>query len=127
MTAIILALGIIAFGFILSGGGKTQIERAVADCNLTTRQAGALTTGDYAMVKDGGKTLIVRVKDGYGDVTSDAMACTIKRLEMKASTVQRIGDTRAIDGTQSDEWGHYRAIWSYHPVNGMTLIVEEKG
>jgi len=32
-----------------------------------------------------------------------------------------INTTRALDGTQSDEWDGYKARWTYHPDAGVRI------
>ena len=36
---------------------------------------------------------------------------------------QRMLLTRAIDGTQEEQWGLYRATWTYHPDQGLNVVI----
>jgi len=37
-----------------------------------------------------------------------------------------MANTRSIDGTQSGRWNNYSIVWSYHPVDGMNVIITER-
>ena len=39
--------------------------------------------------------------------------------------VKTFGATRALDGRQQASWDGFEASWTYHPDNGLTLILRE--
>lgn len=54
----------------------------------------------------------------FGDVT-----CLLGMLDAPSGVESRMENTRALDGTQESEWGDYSASWTYHPDDGLNLIV----
>jgi hypothetical protein len=34
--------------------------------------------------------------------------------------------TRALDGRQSETWEDFSASWTYHPDNGLDVLIREK-
>jgi hypothetical protein len=34
-------------------------------------------------------------------------------------------NTRALDGMQTASWGNYEASWTYHPDEGLDVVVTE--
>lgn len=98
---------------------RTTLERAKDHCAET---ATSIRTGDD------GRTLIgngVGVGSGRGDVTS--LGCIFRRLEVPDAVVARFDSTRALDGRQEASWDGYTASWSYHPDNGIDIVIEEVG
>jgi hypothetical protein len=76
-------------------------------------------------ITDGGKTLLVDSK-GSEDFTGapiSAVACVLKHLNVPQAVVAHMDSTRALDGRQEDTWPGYTASWTYHPDDGMDLIV----
>ena len=51
---------------------------------------------------------------------------SLKNLEFSGSIMSRIGNTRALDGTQTAESEIASASWTYHPDDGLSLVVELK-
>ncbi|HEX7134341.1 MAG TPA: hypothetical protein VF228_17325 [Iamia sp.] len=55
---------------------------------------------------------------------AEALAALLESLDFPASTLDRMGQTRALDGTQTAESELATAWWTYHPDDGMTVILE---
>ena len=34
--------------------------------------------------------------------------------------------SRALDGTQEQSWGDYSASWTYHPDDGLNIVIAER-
>ena len=62
-----------------------------------------------------------------GQATSTEVFCFLKRIGAPASLETKIGQTRALDGTRTDEWAEFEASWTYHPDSGLNLLVERTG
>ena len=102
-----------------SGPGVTAptrgpMEQVAASCgvsaasdgqSITMRTAGAKTTGGRS------------IKD---------VACVLVGLKAPQHIYSLIDATRALDGTQSESWGDYVARWTYHPDNGLTMVIAHK-
>ncbi|WP_341935300.1 hypothetical protein MRBLWO14_000945 [Microbacterium sp. LWO14-1.2] len=109
-----LIVGIIVILNVVSA--KSPFEAAIEDCNLEGSA--------YIRVGDDGDTLLI---DTQGDDSPGARftdtACVLVALGVPDSTVARMDSTRAMDGVQSDEFDGIKAQWSYHPDNGLDLIL----
>lgn len=87
------------------------------------------TSEDFFTVSDGGKTVSV---DGPVEGDSGALfdlqavTCVLNTLKAPDSITEKMLQTRALDGRQSDEWSTYEVSWSYHPDDGFNAIVETK-
>lgn len=64
---------------------------------------------------------------GSGEGTVHDAACLLNELEVPDSTIAKMDGTRALDGTQSDEFDDYEITWSYHPDDGLDFIIEAIG
>jgi hypothetical protein len=61
---------------------------------------------------------------GLGDVELPAL---LDDLGFPPSTMSKIGNTRALDGTLTADAPHVTASWTYHPDDGLSLVFERKG
>lgn len=96
---------------------RTALDQAYLDCG-----AGDLGDEGYSLVMDTqGDDDLAAGQDSYEDV-----ACVVAKLDIPDSVVARIDATRALDGMQSATWGEFGASWTYHPDNGLDLIVTEE-
>jgi len=78
-------------------------------------------------IADGGKTLII---DGAGEETTAGLSvtsleCLVKELGMPESVKAQMFDTRALDGRQTGTWPGFSASWSYHPDDGMDVVITQ--
>lgn len=78
-----------------------------------------------ARVTDEGETLIIRttgddtdVRASFADVT-----CILRELEAPSRTLHRMETTRSLDGRVTDSWDDYTAEWTYHPDDGLNVII----
>jgi len=65
------------------------------------------------------------IVDGAGDqyVSGPTADCVLDELEAPTSVRSQIESTTAMMGRQSDTWGDFEATWSFHPDNGLDLVV----
>ena len=61
--------------------------------------------------------------DGSGGVSTPVFQCVLERLGTPSAVRERMGETRAIDGTREESWGSYRATWTYHPDQGLHVVI----
>ena len=54
------------------------------------------------------------------------LSCVLQELDAPESLMQRMDTTRAIDGTREETWGPYRATWTYHPDQGLHVVISSK-
>lgn len=126
---IILAIvGLAACG----GGGKAAPTTTVKPKATTTTLASTpiRDAADACEMEadDDGKSISFDTKgeeDSRGDDVT-GVVCVLKALEAPDSLYSKLDHTRALDGTVSDEWGDFKATWSYHPDSGLFLVVEDQ-
>jgi hypothetical protein len=79
----------------------------------------------YVEVGDDGRTLTI---DGDGEeglgMSYEATAELLDALGAPDAIVSRMGQTRALDGTQEGSWEGYEATWTFHPDAGLDIVIE---
>lgn len=96
------------------GAGATALDAAAETC-------GAGNLGDN------GHSLTLNMKGeetGSGDLAIDDVVCVLNELDVPDVVLDKMAATRSLDGRQSDAWGVIEASWSYHPDNGLDVILE---
>ena len=61
---------------------------------------------------------------GVGDDIED-IACVLLALRAPSFVVTEIDNTRALDGMQRDHWRTFKASWTYHPDDGLNIVIHE--
>ncbi|MGO1319495.1 MAG: hypothetical protein ACTMIK_04505 [Galactobacter sp.] len=54
----------------------------------------------------------------------DVVGCFLGGIGVDSATLDKINQTRALDGRQQDTWGVWEASWGYHPDDGLNLVIE---
>ncbi|ROR94019.1 hypothetical protein EDD28_2453 [Salana multivorans] len=122
-TAIIVGVTLVALCAIIAivrlGNRATPLESAVESCGLGDKS-------HVASLRDGGRTLLLDNKGEEDVLGLDVfdIACVLDELHAPSSVIAKMDSTRALDGMQSASWGNIEATWSYHPSNGLDLILE---
>jgi hypothetical protein len=83
-----------------------------------------------AEIGDAGKSLVLDMEgqdNGSGVLPQTQVFCVLDRLEMPDSVRAKMESTRALDGSQSADWDGIEATWSYHPDDGLDVILELQG
>lgn len=94
----------------------SPVSAALDSCDVDLSDLGVL-------VMDGGASVELNANYSLGDVSPSNVECVLAELGSPDSVYARMGRTRALDGTQTAEWGSYSASWTYHPDNGLNVIV----
>lgn len=112
--AAVLVIVIIATVFVLANR-QSPFDAAVEACELES--------SPHVRVMDDGDTLAVDTEgnDSGGASIAD-LACVLTELDVPGSVMSRMDSTRALDGTQDDEFDGITVRWSYHPDNGLDAI-----
>jgi hypothetical protein len=97
----------------------TILEVAKSDC--AHGQAGT-----YVVIGDDGSTLTIDTKgeDSPG-VDVATVACILIAIDTPDAVISQLDATRAMDGRQDATWGDFSASWTYHPDDGLDLILQE--
>ncbi|AIY01960.1 hypothetical protein ART_2361 [Arthrobacter sp. PAMC 25486] len=112
-----LALG--AFVGAVSGALSESgaIPRAVEVCSATDMEG--------VSVMDGGKSLNLQTAGEESEgTTALTVVCVLGELDAPDSLYTKLESTRALDGNKSADWAGFTASWTYHPDDGLNIIVE---
>jgi hypothetical protein len=119
--------------FVVVGGVIALLTLAVGavaalsgddDDSMSLTEIASTIDSPHIEVADDGASLLI---DGDGEESSgaslDDIVLTLGLLDTPSSVVTRMSSTRALDGMQDATWGDYTASWTYHPDNGLDIIV----
>ena len=71
---------------------------------------------------DGGASIVVDTGSEYGSTAG--MDCVLDELSTSQSIMAQIGRTTAMMGVQDAEDDGLAYSWSYHPDNGVNMVIE---
>jgi hypothetical protein len=124
LACVTAAMFAITGGVIASSDGETNAPVAPAETMLKSAHdscsAGVLSDGDRTMVLDMGGE---EADSGY--LSFDQVTCVLAYVGVPSSVTSRMDATRALDGVQDAEWKGFTATWTYHPDNGLDVILTE--
>lgn len=104
---------------------KSLIQQASNSCHLDT---GAYGSGSaYATIGDAGYTITLSgsAKGRGNGLTDNEMVCALKAVSVPDRVVSEMDATRALDGMQRASWDKMSASWTYHPDDGLQVILTE--
>lgn len=94
----------------------TPLRHAFSACH-----SGDLADSDHTLVIDtAGKAY------DTGSDTVDGLMCTLGEIGTPRSVIAQMERTRALDGMQTADWDAFGASWTYHPDDGVDVIITEK-
>jgi hypothetical protein len=122
---VVLAAG--ALGFIIGRGSATespsdiaaQASRLPAAFESCTSQ----DVDDTMRLEDDGETIVVDTGSEYGSTAG--MDCVLSELGTPESILAEMGRTTAMMGVQDAEHDGIEYSWSYHPDNGVDLVITD--
>lgn len=78
-------------------------------------------------VSDEGKTLVINGmgEDSYGATIYDT-ACVLSEIGTPTYILSNMETTNSLMGRQSDTFDGIDVSWSYHPDNGLDVVVNKK-
>jgi len=95
----------------------SPFPRATVDCGLQRHPA--VTRGDQERTLD---------LDGVGEdslgLAFDEQLCILDALDVPDSVISKMESTRALDGRQEASWDNIIASWTYHPDDGLDVLLE---
>lgn len=95
---------------------RDEIRAALDSCGIQP-------VGNTTLLDGGEAAEIARVSKYDGPAIAD-LYCTLEALGAPQSLESKIGQTRALDGRQTSEWGDFAISWTYHPDDGATVLIE---
>jgi len=117
---------------LADGSELPGLLAAIVDCNPLDSTAVTfgqlIPDGRHLSPRDPPDTLEVRSPDEsaiqVGGI-NDPLAlhgCVLGVLEAPPGVMERMNQTRAIDGTLSETWPGYVVTWTYHPDQGLVAV-----
>lgn len=116
-TSVTLVLSFLTLSITLYFVDRAQVfENLAKECKISSIMKGVNLRNDSLELKTRGE---------YSDgVTFEKIGCALDYLDAPSSVRSKMNSTRALDGMQTASWSGYLATWTYHPDNGMKLILE---
>ena len=118
LVAIVLVLGAAVALYYLRFTGAQNFSSALDTCHAS---------GSYVRLAADKSSLTLQAENESGrGLSAPVFRCVLDELDAPASMRQRMLLTRAIDGTQEEQWGLYRATWTYHPDQGLNVVISAR-
>ena len=126
-----LAMFIVGFllAILLSVGAYVGMSylRTVAANNLAHSLDACSVSGPYArLASDKASLTLVAYGDGANGLSQTDFRCILNELDIPSSVRERMLITRAVDGAQHEEWNVYRVTWTYHPEDGLSVVLSTR-
>lgn len=86
--------------------------------------------GSRGDLSDADRTLYLDMKGediGSGALSWTTVECYLTELQAPEYIVRHMQSTRALDGRQSGSWETFEASWTYHPDDGLDILVRQVG
>ena len=124
-VAITIPLGVAAVALLAGPPIIHAAQEAMAPRFETAAEACELVP--LLVVADKGTTLTLTTagESGVSYTDIEDVACVLAKLEVPSYVVSHIDSTRALDGQQTDEWDGISARWTYHPEDGLHLVLRD--
>ena len=107
--------------------GGLYVARSTAASGFANAIDSCHAQGLHARLASDEISLTLEAFSDSGDsLTTPIFQCVLGKLGTPAAVRERMYATRAIDGTQSEEWGSYKATWTYEPDQGLTVIISSR-
>jgi hypothetical protein len=96
------------------------LKDAASKCGVPHDDDAKLGDNDTSLTLNGQgkKDLLTGLPDGIFD-------CILKAAKTPDFVRSQMSSTRALDGTQRATWGTISASWTYHPDNGLDVVMTE--
>lgn len=124
-VAITIPLGVAAVALLAGPPIIHAAQEAMTPRFETAAEACELVP--LLVVADKGTTLTLTTagESGVSYTDIEDVACVLAKLEVPSYVVSHIDSTRALDGQQTDEWDGISARWTYHPEDGLHLVLRD--
>jgi hypothetical protein len=106
----------------LAGGLSSLVpDQSMADAATTCD----VETNSWIVLGDEGQSIAMQSEgaEASGADYADVL-CILDALDVPDSVLNRIDNTRALDGRQSATWDQLTASWGYHPDNGLDIVID---
>lgn len=115
---VLAGLALLLTGCAADASAGPDLEAVVDECRIGS--------SDFARVGDEGRSLTLdqRGNEDANGLGYDDIECVLDAIDMPDSAFERMLQTSSNDGFQDAEWDQTRATWSYHPDDGLNVIIE---
>ena len=103
---------------------KTKLEEAYNTCCEGSKAEYAKLGYDKMSLKIDTNPNDSKYSNSYEKDAIAAIQAINIYLGLPSSLLEKMSNTRALDGVQSQNCGTYTATWSYHPDSGLNVIYE---
>lgn len=118
---------LLAIVLVLAGAAALYYPRFAGSHNLSSAVDACHASGSYVRLATDKSSLTLQAENEAGSgLSSPIFLCILDELDAPAAMRQRMLLTRAIDGTQEEQWGLYRATWTYHPEQGLNVVISAR-
>ena len=118
ISALLVVASVVGGLYVARSTAASGFAHAVDSCHAQ---------GLHARLASDETSLTLEAFSDSGDsLTTPIFQCVLGKLGTPASVRERMYATRAIDGTQSEQWGSYKATWTYEADQGLTVIVSSR-
>jgi hypothetical protein len=100
--------------------GLPPAQTALRSAYIACGKVGDLTDDDRTLFLD-----MRGEKAGSGDLSAVQIDCYFQELKMPDYIIREMGQTTALNGRQSDTWSDFSASWTYHPDNGLDVLIRQ--
>jgi len=97
-----------------SSSADGRLRTAFDDCR-------AQDSTNTMQLDDDGATIVVDTRSQYGSVSG--VTCVWSHLKTPSSVSQRVSSTTALQGQQTATHDGISYSWSYHPKNGLNMVI----
>lgn len=101
--------------------------RTMAANNLAHSLDACSVSSPYArLASDKTSLTLVAYGDGANGLSQTDFRCILDEFDTPSSVRERMLITRAVDGAQHEEWNVYRVTWTYHPEDGLSVVLSAR-
>lgn len=118
ISALLVVVAVVGGLFVARSTGSSGFANAVDSCHARGLHA--------RLASDETSLTLEAFSDSWDSLTTPIFQCVLGKLGTPAAVRERMYATRAIDGTQSEQWGSYQATWTYEPDQGLTVVVSSR-
>lgn len=105
-------------------GASGQLTDAAGACSSTA--------GQDLVPGDGGESISIRASSVDAsnsprttpELVTMTSLCVLDELDVPDSVTSKVEATTSMDGRQADSWDGFDLSWTYHPDNGLEIIIE---
>lgn len=118
VLAVLLAVGTYVGVSYLRTMAANNLAHSLDACSISSPHA--------RLASDKTSLTLVAYGDGANGLSQTDFRCILDELDTPSSVRERMLITRAVDGAQHEEWNVYRVTWTYHPEDGLSVVLSAR-